>query len=96
MNPAGFLTEFFAAGDLAVPPHRKRQRHLDHHGANPIAGRGRPRPANHMAGVVAGAAVVVGAGRTADDPAEPLDAEAVLDAELLELSETTCPKGPRA
>jgi hypothetical protein len=45
---------------------------------------------------MAGAAVVVGASGQPDDPAEPLNAETALDAQPLELSETTCPPGPRA
>ena len=82
--------------DLAVPPHREGERRLDHQGADPVARGRRPRPADHVTGVAAGATVVVGARGQPDDLAEPLDAEGVLDAELVELSETTCPQGPRA
>ena len=63
--------------DLAVPPHREGERRLDHQGADPVARRRRPRPADDVA---AGATVVVGARGQPDDLAEPLDAEAVLDA----------------
>ena len=80
-----------------MAPHRERQRHLDDGLADAVLGRCRPRPARLvLVGVVAGTAVIEGPDRQPDQFAEALHAQLVIAAQLLELSETTCPTGPRA
>ena len=74
---------------FAISPNRQCQRHLDHPLGDAILGRCWPGPARDgLTDAVPRAAVIVGPLRQANNGTQPGDRHVILNAELLDLSET--------